>query len=201
MPRIPKMIKTKFPSQAYMQTKGPRVGSIHRFRYEPGRNGYIHLMKGPDNLWWETEYEPLQGPELPRDIEKYRQQMIDAIESDNTRRELSRRRAYEEAWAKEMARQAYNRRVATWNSYRKLPPRERAFIANQNRLRETLYDYMPSWEAEQYTRNYPNYEAMPPVEMVPGDKRTLDLDELKGFESFDELPDNGLVDMPWNRWK
>ena len=111
MPRIPKMIKTKFPSQAYMQTKGPRVGSIRRFRYEPGRNGYIHLMKGPDNLWWETEYEPLQGPELPRDIEKYRQQMIDAIESGSTRRELSRKRAYEEAWAKERARQAYNQKL------------------------------------------------------------------------------------------
>ena len=184
-----------------MQTKGPMVGSTRRFRYEPGRDGYMHLMKGPDNLWWETKYEPLQGPELPRDVEKYRQQMIDAMESGNTRRKLSRTRAYEAAIAEDLARQAYNRRVAAWNSYSDLPPRERAFIANQNRLRETLYDYMPSWEANQYARNFYNYEAMPPVEMMPGDKRTLDLDELNGFESFDEFPDNGWVDMPWNRWK
>lgn len=70
---------------------------------------------------------------------------------------------------------------------------------SENRLRETLYDYMPGWEANQYTRNYPNYEAMPPVKMMPGDDRTLDLDELNGFESFDEFPDNGWVDMPWKR--
>lgn len=198
---MPSILKIKFPSRAYIQTSGPRVGSIRRFRNDPGRDGYVHLMKGPDNLWWETEYEPLQGPDLPRDIEKYRQQMIDAIESGNTRRKLSRMRAYEDAVANEMARQAYNRRVAAWNSYRELPPRERAFIANQNRLRDVLYDYMPHYEANEYARNFYNYEAMPPVKMVPGDKRTLDLDELKGFESFDEFPDNGWVDMPWNRWK
>lgn len=68
-------------------------------------------MKGPDNLWWETKYEPLQGPELPRDVEKYRQQMIDAMESGNTRRKLSRTRAYEAAIAEDLARQAYNRKL------------------------------------------------------------------------------------------
>lgn len=112
MPRIP-IMKTKFPSRAYIQTSGPRVGSIHRFRNDPGRDGYIHLMKGPNNLWWETEYEPLQGPDLPKDVEKYRQQMIDAIESGNTRRKLSRTRAYEDAVADERARQAYNRERMT----------------------------------------------------------------------------------------
>lgn len=45
------------------------------------------------------------------DIEKYRQQMIDAIESGSGRRKLSRMRAYEDAVANERARQAYNRKL------------------------------------------------------------------------------------------
>ena len=138
---MPRILKTKFPSRAYIQTSGPRVGSINRFRNDPGRDGYIHLMKGPDNFWWETEYEPLQGPDLPKDVEKYRQQMIDAIESGNTRRELSRMRAYEDAVANERARQAYNRKVAAWNEYVNMSPEERKFWANRGKLEYTMMDY------------------------------------------------------------
>lgn len=175
MPRIPKIRKTAFPDQMFMDRK---TGALSRYDLFPEDWAAIRRT-----------HVPVQGPELPQLLEQRRQYLRNAQE------------AYERDLAEERARQAYNRRVAAWNSYCDLPPRERAFIANQNRLRETLYDYMPAWEANQYARNYPNYEAMPPVEMMPGDKRTLDLDELNGFESFDEFPDNGWVDMPWNRWK
>lgn len=179
MPRIPKLNPraihlTDFPQPMYRSAAGEYN------RYNP-----IAAKAYKEDLGLEM----VQGPDMPWPLENRRQAMKAAQE------------AYEAEMAEERARQAYNRRVAAWNSYSELSPRERAFIANQNRLRETLYDYMPSWEANQYARNFYNYEAMPPVKMVPGDKRTLDLDELNGFESFDEFPDNGLVDMPWNRWK
>lgn len=207
MPRIPKFNlgkaipkSTTFPDPMWMRVE--RRGANGWEQLDPEEQITIradwpvthhHITSGyaypGSNFIEETNWVPVQGPDLPYLIEQRRQAIRNAQE------------AYEDVVANERARQAYNRRVAAWNSYSDLPPRERAFIANQNRLRETLYDYMPSWEAKQYARNFYNYEAMPPVKMVPGDDRTLDLDELKGFESFDEFPDNGWVDMPWNRWK
>lgn len=206
MPRIPKLGSkraihlTYFPDPMWMRVErrgangweqlGPNERIIDRKDWPVTHHHVTSNYAYPGSNFIEAmNWLPVQGPDLPRNIEQRRQYIRNAQE------------AYEAELANERARQAYNRRVAAWNSYRDLPPRERAFIANQNRLRETLYDYMPSWEANQYARHYPNYEAMPPVKMVPGDNRTLDLDELKGFESFDEFPDNGWVDMPWNRWK
>lgn len=172
MPRIPIIRKTAFPDQMFMHRQ---TGRLSRFDLSPEDYGRIY-----------PKYVPVQGPDLPLGLEQPRQCLRNAQE------------AYDAEMANEMARQAYNRKIAAWNSYSELPPRERAFIANQNRLRETLYDYMPSWEANQYTRNFYNYEAMLPVKMVPGDKRTLDLDELPVYESFDEFPDE-LSDAPWRR--
>lgn len=196
MPRIP-IIKTKFPSQAYMQTKGPRVGSTRRFRYDPGRDDYIYLMKGPDNLWWETKYEPLQGPELPRDVEKYRQQMIDAMESGNTRRVLSRTRAYEAAVAEERARQAYNRRVAAWNEYQNLPEIERRFWANKNQIRNHLIaEFQDSpYDIEDYMTSYRG-----PYDFVKlnSPEERFNYFDYPMLKSFDDFPKD-LADMPWNR--
>lgn len=198
MPRVPRIRRTMFPEQMWEVT--PKQNRFFFTDEIPGNGQRMSLVaartraanKAALNRMFNngiSKAVPVQGPELPLDIENRRQLL------------RGTREAYEDALANERGRQVYNRRVAAWNSYRDLPPMERAFIANQNRLRETLYDYMPSWEANQYARNYPNYEAMPPVKMMPDDKRTLDLDELNGFESFDEFPDNGWVDMPWNRWK
>ena len=198
MPKIPRIRKTSFPDQMWEVTPkqnyfffdsnvpgdGIRINPVTARTRAASRVALNRMFN--KNL---SKVAPVYGPELPYELERQRIAMKNA------------EAAYNEALEEERARQAYNRRVAAWNSYRELPPRERAFIANQNRLRETLYDYMPGWEANQYARNYPNYEAMPPVKMMPGDNRTLDLDELNGFESFDEFPDNGWVDMPWNRWK
>lgn len=170
MLRIP-IMKTKFPSQAYIQTRGPKVGNIRRFRYEPGRDGYMHLMKGPDNLWWETKYEPLQGPELPRDVEKYRQQMIDAMESGNTRRILSRTRAYEDAIAQERARQAYNQKL----------------IEEAVRLRK-----------EELWRQYMEEEDPPPGIGWPTGKGE-ELDE--GFEEQARWDVQGMVNPNDNFWR
>lgn len=187
MPRAP-IIKIKFPSQAYMQTKGPRVGSTRRFRYEPGRDGYMHLMKGPDNLWWETKYEPLQGPELPRDVEKYRQQMIDAMESGNTGRVLSRTRAYEAAIAEDLARQAYNR--------------ERMAQAVAMRKREL-------W------RNYMKEEDPPPgigwseerAELFDEELEKIANGDVRGWPDPNEQPGSPdwdfreyYKDAPWRMW-
>lgn len=215
MPKIP-IIKTKFPSQKWMMVER-RTPQGRESVYPPitarrpdwyGREMSITGRPFPGADYMNEEYWlPMQGPELPADIEEYRRLfdrgnpwVPNRVDMSAEEQRIARER-YLDAIRAALSRQAYNRKVAAWNSYRELPPRERAFIANQNKLRDVLYDYMPGYEANEYTRNYYNYEAMPPVKMVPGDKRTLDLDELKGFESFDEFPDNGWVDMPWNRWK
>ena len=148
MPRIrmPRIRKTIFPDQMFMHRQ---TGKLSRSDLFPEDWGRIY-----------PEYVPVQGPDLPLGLEQRRQYLRDAQE------------AYEADLAEERARQAYNRKVAAWNSYQMLPYRQRQYIANKDDIMRALRDYS-------YVTPY-----------------AADNMEFPVYESFDEFPDE-LSDAPW----
>lgn len=176
IPRIPKIRKTAFPDQMFMDRE---TGALSRYDLFPEDWAAIRRT-----------HVPVQGPELPQLLEQRRQYLRNAQE------------AYEMDLAEERARQAYNRRVQAWNEYIDLPRRERKFWSNRDKLARALDDYDVPQDPSWYTKNYENFEYVP---MRPsyrdadfGQAMSINPEDYPEFTSFKEFPDD-LLDMPWRR--
>lgn len=93
MPRIPRIQKTIFPDQMFMERQTRKLSRRDLFPEDWGEIYRTHI--------------PVQGPELPYTLEQRRQRLRDAQD------------AYEANLAEERARQAYNRKV--FESFEEFP--------------------------------------------------------------------------------
>lgn len=172
MPRIPRIRKTIFPDQMFMERQTGKLSRRDLFPEDWGEIYKTHI--------------PVQGPELPYVIEQRRQAMRDA------------QAAYERDLAEDLYRQAYNRKVAAWNSYKDLPYRERQWIANKDAVRDYL-DGMYGYDRKELDRintldeleNYLRTQHPEDDWPIP-----YDMQDSEVFGSFEEFPDD-LSDAPW----
>jgi hypothetical protein len=138
----------------------------------------------------DENWVPVQGPDLPRNLERRRQFIRNAQE------------AYEAELAEERARQAYNRRVAAWNEYADMSPEERKFWANRGKLEDAMMDYELDMDPSWYTKNYENFTYLPsrPIpDYSSATRRSINIHDYPSYDDFDEFPDE-LSDAPWRMW-
>lgn len=179
MPRIPRIRKTIFPDQMFMNRK---TGKLERRDFFPDE--------------WDRVYPthtPVQGPELPYKLEERRQWLRNAQD------------AYEADLAEERARQAYNRKVAAWNSYKTLPERQRVWIANKDAIKSYLGPEMWGYDEKELDRintidELEEYlQTRHPEDGWPNQYPLYNDEVTPVFESFEDFPDE-LSDAPWRMW-
>lgn len=187
MPHLPRMKiqPTLFPDQRWLN---------RRFPDSPFRapHGYVN---SDDPLYIPEEQRvnisELQGPDLPSSITYNR-------ESKWPDRDLARKLMREE-----LARQAYNRKVAAWNEYIGMPTAERRFWTNRRKLEDAMMDYDldldqdPTW----YTKSFETFEHLPTrprPDYNAGMRRSLNPLDYPESVDFDTFPED-LIEAPWRQ--
>lgn len=170
MPRIPKIRKTAFPDQMFMDR---RTGSLTRrdlFHEDWGAISRTHV--------------PVQGPDMPLGLEQRRQYLRN--EQD----------AYESELAAERERQLFNRRIQAWNDYANLPLRDRQFYPNRDDIARYLvdYDYIPNeFEAYKVTRDLPALDRW----SIKNSGVAYPMEDLDTYEGPTDLPPEFIDEPPW----